>query len=184
MKIHSKLAIVGVSMALGAAPAIAVAAGNPNHPSGPPAGVTTGTPANQGTAHKPTNPGSQGTAHMPTSPGNQGTTPDSGQPTAGASLPAKAKAYGRYCQGESKTHVAGQKGTPFSQCVTAMAKAAHADATTGQSDAKTAKSACSSLSKKHVAGQKGTPFSVCVSGAEKLLKSQKQSGTSSTGTGS
>jgi hypothetical protein len=32
-------------------------------------------------------------------------------------LPAKAKAYGRYCQGESKKHVKGKKGTEFSGCV-------------------------------------------------------------------
>src|SRR3954454_14445622 len=29
---------------------------------------------------------------------------------------------GQYCKGLSKKHIAGQKGTPFSQCVTAMAK--------------------------------------------------------------
>src|SRR4051812_26069022 len=29
---------------------------------------------------------------------------------------------GQYCQGVSKTHIAGQKGTPFSQCVKAMAQ--------------------------------------------------------------
>ena len=39
----------------------------------------------------------------------------------------KAKAYGVHCQGESKKHVKGEKGTPFSQCVTAMAKAATND---------------------------------------------------------
>ena len=36
--------------------------------------------------------------------------------------PSNAKAYGKYCQGESKTHVAGQKGTPYSECVVAAAK--------------------------------------------------------------
>lgn len=34
--------------------------------------------------------------------------------------PTQAKAYGHYCQGQSKKHVAGQKGTPFSQCIAAM----------------------------------------------------------------
>jgi hypothetical protein len=29
---------------------------------------------------------------------------------------------GQYCKGVSKTKIPGQKGTPFSQCVTAMAK--------------------------------------------------------------
>jgi hypothetical protein len=77
--------------------------------------------------------------------------------------PAHAKAYGRYCQNESKRHVAGQKGTPFSQCVTAMAKAAH-----GQSPA----AACAGLSKKHVAGEQGTPFSRCVVAAAHLKRDQ------------
>src|SRR5438093_12871003 len=76
-----------------------------------------------------------------------------------AAPPAHAKAYGRYCQTESKRHVPGQKGTPFSQCVTAMAKAAH-----GQSPA----AACAGLSKKHVAGEQGTPFSRCVVAAAHL----------------
>jgi hypothetical protein len=88
-------------------------------------------------------------------------------PPPKAPLPAKAKAYGRYCQDQSKKHVAGQKGTPFSQCVTAMAKLA-----SGQTNSP--KAACSALSKKHVAGEKGTPFSRCVAGGAKLLKDQKK----------
>jgi hypothetical protein len=98
-------------------------------------------------------PDNQGTAHKPATPG----------PSAG--LPAKAKAYGRYCQDESKKHVKGEKGTPFSQCVTAMAKLAN-----GQ--AENPRSACEGLSKKHVKGEKGTPFSQCVSGGAKLLREQ------------
>lgn len=82
-------------------------------------------------------------------------------PGPGASLPEKAKAYGRYCQGQSKKHVEGQKGTPFSQCVTAMAKAA-------RDERLTARQACKGLSKKHVKGVKGTPFSKCVKGVAKL----------------
>ena len=89
------------------------------------------------------------------------TTTTSEQPDSKA--PPQAKAYGRYCQDQSKKHVAGQKGTPFSQCVTAMAKAAH-----GQS----AKAACATLSKRHVAGEKGTPFSRCVVAAAHLHKDQ------------
>jgi hypothetical protein len=79
--------------------------------------------------------------------------------------PSKAKAYGKLCQGESKKHVAGTPGTPFSKCVTDMAKVANGSAT---NPAK----ACANESKKHVAGQRGTPYSVCVSGANKLLKQQ------------
>ena len=71
----------------------------------PAAALASGSPSNRGTqnaaAHR------SGTSEHPG--------PDS-------SLPAKAKAYGRYCQGQGKRHVAGQAGTPFSQCVTAMAE--------------------------------------------------------------
>lgn len=88
---------------------------------------------------------------------------DDGQPGPSATLPTKAKAYGHYCQNQSKKHVAGQKGTPFSQCVTAMAKLA--SGTTASP-----RTACASMSKKHVQGQKGTPFSNCVSSGAKLLK--------------
>jgi hypothetical protein len=78
---------------------------------------------------------------------------------------SKAKAYGKFCQGESKTHVAGTPGTPFSKCVTDMAKLANGSATNPSK-------ACKDESKKHVAGEPGTPYSVCVSGAKKLLKQQ------------
>ena len=39
-----------------------------------------------------------------------------------ASLPEKAKAYGVYCQDQSKKHVKGVKGTSFSRCVVAAAQ--------------------------------------------------------------
>jgi hypothetical protein len=90
-------------------------------------------------------------------------------PGPGASLPAKAKAYGRYCQNQSKTHVAGQKGTPFSQCVTAMAKLANGNTSSP-------KTACAAMSKKHVTGEKGTPFSRCVAAGAKLLRDRSQQG--------
>jgi hypothetical protein len=75
----------------------------------------------------------------------------------------QAKAYGKYCQGESKKHIKGQKGTPFSQCVTAMAKL-------DKGKADSARAACRGMSKKHVRGQKGTPYSQCISAAAKLAK--------------
>ena len=103
-------------------------------------------PSNQGTAHKQA---------AQTHPAKTNT------PGPKASLPAKAKAYGRYCQGESKKHVKGSKGTPFSQCVTAMAKLA-----TGETS--NPARACAKLSKKHVRGQAGTPYSKCVTAAAKL----------------
>jgi hypothetical protein len=84
--------------------------------------------------------------------------------------PSQAKAYGKYCQNQSKKHVAGQQGTPFSQCVKAMAKAAKSDTTT-------AREACHALSKKHVAGQQGTPFSKCVVGVAHLRSAQQHSAT-------
>jgi hypothetical protein len=93
---------------------------------------------------------------------------DTGQPGPSASVPAKAKAYGRYCQNQSKKHVAAQKGTPFSQCVTAMARL-------GTGNTTSPKTACAAMSKKHVPGQKGTPFSNCVSGGAKLLKDKHKS---------
>ena len=84
-------------------------------------------------------------------------------PGPGAGMPAKAKAYGRYCQGQSKEHVEGQRGTPFSLCVTAMAKLAK-----GKTDSP--KRACKELSKERTPGEKGTPFSRCVKGARQLLE--------------
>jgi hypothetical protein len=86
-----------------------------------------------------------------------------GTPGPGASLPAKAKAYGVYCRWASKTHVTGTPGTQFSKCVTDMAKLA-----TGVTSSP--KTACANLSKARVAGQKGTPFSLCVAAGAKLLK--------------
>ena len=44
-------------------------------------------------------------------------TPGEGTPGPKTGLPEKAKAYGRYCRGESKEHVKGEKGTAFSRCV-------------------------------------------------------------------
>jgi hypothetical protein len=117
---------------------------------------------NPGVTHQPsdTPPDNQGTAHKPATPG----------PRAG--LPAKARAYGRFCKDESKKRsdaAEGTKGTPFSQCVTAMAKLAN-----GQSSSPRA--ACKALSKKHsdaAEGTKGTPFSQCVAGGAKLLREQR-----------
>lgn len=88
-------------------------------------------------------------------------------PGPGAPLPEKAKAYGRYCKTESRKHVAGQKGTPFSQCVTAVAQAKH-------DETKTAREACKALSRKHAKGVAGTPFSKCVKGVAQMRKEQRE----------
>jgi hypothetical protein len=102
----------------------------------------------------------QGQANKPATPGPK------------ASAETKRNAYGKYCQDQSKKHVAGQKGTPFSQCVTAMAKAAKSESTSPRE-------ACKGMSKKHVKGEKGTPFSKCVSAAAKLKNDQKEEETTS-----
>jgi hypothetical protein len=109
--------------------------------------------------------------------------------TTGTAPNSNAKAYGRLCQGMSKKHVAGQKGTLFSKCVTDMAHAAHSaqsgngtQTTTGSQSTPNPAQFCANMPKKHVAGQKGTPFSRCVSGAAKLLGDQNGgSGQNSSG---
>jgi hypothetical protein len=110
-------------------------------------------------------------AALATPPSNAGTqnaathTQAPSTPGPNASQADKAKAYGKYCQNQSKKHVEGQTGTPFSQCVTAMAKLA-----SGTTSSPTV--ACKTLSKKHVEGQNGTPFSRCVAAGAKLLNDQ------------
>ena len=135
-------AILAAGFALMTAPAWAGPADNPgaeHRPEGKP-------PAQQD------NPGSE---HRPSDPGPK------------ASLPAKAKAYGRYCRGESKQHVEGEKGTAFSRCVTAMAKL-------GAEKTDSPAKACKGTSRKHVKGEKGTPYSRCVKAAAKLLKDRDE----------
>jgi hypothetical protein len=83
---------------------------------------------------------------------------------------AKVKAYGKYCKTQSKKRVKGEKGTPFSQCVRAMAKA-------DREDSLGARAACKELSKKRVEGQKGTPFSRCVVGVAQMRKDQESETT-------
>jgi hypothetical protein len=144
MRHLSKIAVLIGALALCLAPAVAA---------GQPSSVP---PDNQGTANAP----DQATSHFPAA-----------TPGPNASLPAKAKAYGFYCQNESKKHVEGQHGTPFSQCVTAMAKLAN-----GSSD--NPRAACATESRKHVEGQHGTPFSQCVSAGAKLQHDQDQSESS------
>jgi hypothetical protein len=146
MSFYAKSAAVAGAIAVMAAPAFAA---------DPPAG-TPDQDNNPGAVHKPdsTPPSNDGTEHKPATPGPK------------ADLPAKAKAYGRYCKDQSKRHVEGEKGTPFSQCVTAMAKLA-----TGKTSSP--RKACKELDKKPKEGEKGTPFSRCVSKGAKLLRYQK-----------
>jgi hypothetical protein len=95
---------------------------------------------------------------------------DEGHPGPGAPLPEKAKAYGRYCQGKSKKHVKGEKGTEFSRCVTAMAHLA-------TDEDLTPRQACKDESKKHVKGEKGTDFSRCVKAAAHLRHDEHTEGS-------
>jgi hypothetical protein len=83
-----------------------------------------------------------------------------------ASLPEKARAYGWACRNESRTHVKGERGTPFSQCVTDAARAAvHPNKGVAQ--------LCKNESRKHVKGEKGTPFSRCVRAAAKVRRHER-----------
>jgi hypothetical protein len=153
MRTRLKIALVVGALALAALPAMALAT----------------KPAEPGGGH-----GNSGAANSQGAANGQGKGPHyepapTPPPGPKAGLPEQARAYGRVCQeqGFSKKHVKGQKGTPFSQCVTAMAKAA-------TNEKMAAKRACKGLSKKHVKGQKGTPFSRCVVAANKVRKEQRQ----------
>jgi hypothetical protein len=79
--------------------------------------------------------------------------------------PPQGKAYGYHCKGQSKKHVKGEKGTAFSRCVKAMARA-------DKNESLHPKKACKGLSKKHVKGEKGTPFSQCVKGVAQMRKEE------------
>jgi hypothetical protein len=126
--------LAAACVSLGAAAPFALA----DQPEGVPKGPKTTTTATTTTTTTPTTP----------------STP--AEPTAAE----KKKGYGVLCKGVSKKHVKGQKGTPFSQCVIALAKV-------DKGETSSPKKACKALSKKHVKGQKGTPFSQCVKAAAK-----------------
>jgi hypothetical protein len=139
MKLQSKVAAALAALVLAAVPATVLA--------DPPAGHGNGHGNGNGPDYNPA-------PEKPETPG------------PGAGMPEKAKAYGVYCKDQSKKHIVGEKGTPFSQCVTAMAKAAnHEKLPPGK--------ACKGMSRKHVKGEKGTPFSHCVNGVAKLRKDQQ-----------
>jgi hypothetical protein len=87
----------------------------------------------------------------------------------------KGKAYGYYCKGQSKKHVKGEKGTAFSRCVKALARA-------DKNDNLHPKKACKGLSKKHVKGkgsEKGTAFSRCVKAVNQMRKEEAATVTTS-----
>jgi uncharacterized protein YkwD len=153
------VAVAGVSVAFASKPQGTSGKLSTTH--GKPKPTTThGSTARGNTTH-----GNTTTHGKPSTPPGKPTTTTAttGQQSTNASPSGNAKAYGYYCRDRSKERVDGQKGTPFSQCVTAMAKAAH-----GQ----TPKAACAGFSKKHTEGDQGTPFSRCVASAAKLIKDE------------
>ncbi|MDP9384866.1 MAG: DUF305 domain-containing protein [Actinomycetota bacterium] len=79
-----------------------------------------------------------------------------------AASAGNAQAYGKLCRDQGKRRVAGAKHTPFSACVTAMAKLA-------DGRMRSAEKACRGLSRKRAAGDERTPFAKCVRAGEKLL---------------
>ena len=100
------LAVLGATLGLAVAPGLAMGA--------PP-------DSNPGLAHVPAD--SPALAHIPTTPGPPET-------AGAASLPDQAKAYGQRCKDQSRKRsdaAPGTKGTPFSQCVKAMAQADRQD---------------------------------------------------------
>jgi hypothetical protein len=108
-----------------------------------------------------------------------GVTPALATAHGNAPTTSKAKKYGKLCQGESKHHSKTAKGTPFSVCVTAAAKAANGST-------KSPGQLCKAEKKfaHHMPGQtKGTPFSDCVTAAAKAHKSGTGTTTSTTTTG-
>jgi hypothetical protein len=171
MQPKSLITLAATAALLGVpAPALAGRPAEPGPPAhaGHPADAARPAPGSQGSAVDAQGVDQRGHAKTPSGNGSgddQYTDP-LGRPTPGPAAPAatKAKAYGRYCAKQSRRHVAGQKGTPFSQCVTAMAKLA-------KGTTKSPVRACKALSRKHVAGTRGTPFSRCVVAAAKLHKS-------------
>ena len=108
-------------------------------------------------------------AETPNRDSNPGVEQRQGDPGPNAGLPAKARAYGYNCREQSRNRsdaAVGTKGTPFSQCVTAMAKLA-----TGATESP--RKACADLSRKRIEGERGTPFSACVTAGAKLLREQR-----------
>ncbi|HMB53936.1 MAG TPA: hypothetical protein VKU40_11505 [Thermoanaerobaculia bacterium] len=137
MRLQTKIAVVVGALALTASPAAPTMA---DHHEGEPHGKGKG--QDQGKGHDAT-------------PG----------PKAG--LPAKAKAYGRYCKGESRKGEKGQKGTDFSRCVTNMAQAANRKAMAPGR-------VCKGESKQHEKGEKGTEFSRCVRDVAQLRRQERR----------
>lgn len=100
-------------------------------------------------------------------------------PPQGPKSEPKGKAYGYHCRGQSKKHVKGEKGTPFSRCVKALARA-------DKNPKLNAKKACKALktaeNKHQPKGEKGTAFSRCVKAVNQLRKEEAAAVASSSTT--
>jgi len=144
--------------------------GNPGEPGKPSSPDTSHNPP--GKPDAPGKPGSTGAPEKPTSrvkPGNSSRhKKQSGQgnsathrpmprkqPGPGATAAVKAKAYGRWCQNQRESSVAGPRGAQFRLCLTAMAELA-----TGVTSSPW--TACRLLSRKPVHGRTLSPFGRCV----------------------
>jgi uncharacterized protein (DUF305 family) len=76
---------------------------------------------------------------------------------------ADTAAFGKRCQTQSKQRVVGSKGTPFSKCVSAMARLARAQSRSPQI-------ACATLSRRRPAPSRTSPFDRCVTAGRVLIK--------------
>jgi hypothetical protein len=100
-------------------------------------------------------------------PGTAGAVDYTPDPEVKSPPPEHAKAYGKRCQGKSKKHVKGEKGTEFSRCVKALKKAANnPHMPPGQ--------VCKGESKEHEKGEKGTPFSRCVKAVAQQRREERR----------
>jgi hypothetical protein len=90
-------------------------------------------------------------------------------PPQGPKTAPKGKAYGYYCRGESKKRVKGEKGTAFSRCVQAMARA-------DKNDNLKARKACKALktveNRHKPKGEKGTAFSRCIKAVNQMRREE------------
>ncbi len=73
---------------------------------------------------------------------------------------SRGKAHGRYCRGQSKKHVKGEKGTAFSRCVKAMARL-------DKDERKSARAACKAI-------EKGLERRQCVKAARELERDEDE----------
>jgi hypothetical protein len=84
-----------------------------------------------------------------------------GSPGPDAPRASKARAYGKYCRGESRRRERGQRGSDYARCLNAMARL-------GSGRTRSPARACRGLSRKRERGERGTEYSRCVRAARRL----------------